>query len=139
MIQDNIIKVRERIAQACFRGGRNADAVRLVVISKNRSLNEIKEVINLGLLDIGENRLQEAKPKFSELRVQYTGLRTHMVGHLQTNKVKEAVRLFDMIQSVDSLRLALEINQQAAKIGKVQDILVEIKTSFETTKFGVRP
>ena len=139
MIQDNIIKVRERIAQACFRGGRNADAVRLVVISKNRSLNEIKEVINLGLLDIGENRLQEAKPKFSELRVQYTGLRTHMVGHLQTNKVKEAVRLFDLIQSVDSLRLALEINQQAAKIGKVQDILVEIKTSFETTKFGVRP
>jgi len=100
-------------------------------------LEEIREVIACGLTDIGENRVQEALKKYNELNASVA--KWHLVGHLQTNKVRPAVRLFDLIQSVDSLRLAFEIDKEAGKINKVQDILMEIKISPETTKCGFSP
>jgi pyridoxal phosphate enzyme (YggS family) len=134
MISENIAALRKRVADACARAKRDPKAVTIVAVSKGRSRQEIEEALACGITDIGENRVQEAKDKITGLPAKM-----HLVGHLQTNKVKEAVRLFDLIHSVDSLRLAEEIDQQAAKINKVQDILIEVKTSPEATKFGFSP
>lgn len=137
MIKDNLAKIRFRVQEACARAGRNPAEITLVAVSKNRGIDEIKAAISCGLTDIGENRVQEALLKFNLLRT--AKLRTHMVGHLQANKVKPAVRIFDLIHSVDSLRLAEEIDRQALKINKVQDALLEIKTSPEEAKYGIQP
>ncbi|MCX5707287.1 MAG: YggS family pyridoxal phosphate-dependent enzyme [Candidatus Omnitrophica bacterium] len=142
MIKDNIAKARERVKKACLEVGRIHAAVTIIAVSKNRSVEEIKEAITCGVTDIGENKVQEALKKYYELRVTDYGLRNikwHMIGHLQTNKVKEAVKIFDLIHSVDSLRLAVEINKAAAKINKVQDVLIEVKTSPEEAKYGLNP
>lgn len=139
MIKDNILKIRERIALACAKAGCQSHSVNIVAVSKGRPAEEIKEVIAAGIVDIGENRVQEALGKFYQLRATGYRVRTHLVGHLQTNKVKEAVKIFDLIQSVDSLRLAQEIDKQAARMNKLQDILLEIKTSPEESKFGIKP
>ncbi|MDD4939758.1 MAG: YggS family pyridoxal phosphate-dependent enzyme [Candidatus Omnitrophica bacterium] len=139
MIRDNIFKVRERVDAACLRAKREPSAVTIVAVSKGRPAEQVKEALGAGILDIGENRVQEALLKYDQLRDSGLVIKWHMVGHLQTNKVKDAVRIFDLIQSVDSLRLAEEIDRQASKINKVQDILFEIKTSPEETKTGVDP
>lgn len=141
MIRDNIIKVKERISSACLKVGRDSGSITIVAVSKTRPPQEIKEAIEAGITDIGENRVQEALSKYDELsaiRYPLNAIKLHMVGHLQTNKAKEAVKLFDLIHSVDSLHLAQEIDKQAHKIDKVQDILVEIKTSPEATKSGLK-
>jgi hypothetical protein len=137
MIKDNLDEVRRRIASASFSVSRCPDDIRLVCVTKNIDVPRIKEVIGCGVRDIGENRIQEAKGKF-ELLSGY-GLTWHLVGHLQRNKVKDAVRMFDLIQSVDSLRLAQEINKQAQKMGKVVDILIQVNTTKEVSKFGISP
>src|SRR3989338_202200 len=132
MIKGNIVKVKERIPSS----------VTLVAVSKGRTIEEIREAIAAGITDIGGNKVQEALAKYNKLSTidyRLSTIRWHMVGHLQTNKVKDAVKIFDLIQSVDSLKLAQEIDKQAAKIKKIQDILVQIKTSPEATKFGLRP
>lgn len=135
MIRDNVLEVRRGIESACFKVKRDPATVKLVAVSKNRSIEEIKEVSLAGISAFGENRVQEALSKYAaKLPIQW-----HMVGHLQTNKVKEAVKIFDLIQSVDSLRLAQEIDKQAAGINKIQEILLEVKTSGEKTKFGLIP
>ena len=134
MIDENILKFRERIASACYKVKRDPGEITVVAVSKNRAIEQINQAIEAGIADIGENRVQEAILKYNQLRAKW-----HLVGHLQTNKVKDAVRIFDLIQSVDSLRLAAEIDKQAAKINKIQDILIEIKTSPEATKFGLKP
>lgn len=129
------MEVRRGIESACFKAKRDPDTVKLVAVSKNRSIEEIKEASLAGITAFGENRVQEALSKYAaKLPIQW-----HMVGHLQTNKVKEAVKIFDLIQSVDSLRLAQEIDKQAAGINKIQEILLEVKTSAEKTKFGLPP
>lgn len=141
MISDTIITVRKRVASTCNRMGRDPSIVSLVAVSKGRTVQEIIEALDAGITDIAENKVQEASLKYEELRAAgyASRFKFHMVGHLQTNKVKEAVRMFDLIQSVDSLHLAEEINARAAKIHKVQDILVEIKLSSEATKYGLQP
>lgn len=148
MIRENLTRIRKRIVSACAKAGRNPQEITIVAVSKGRTLEQIKEAITEGITDIGENRVQEALPKYNAQRKtpacpvgrqNAQPINWHMVGHLQTNKAKEAVKLFDLIQSVDSLRLAEEISSQAAKIGKVQDVLIEIKTSPEATKFGLKP
>lgn len=143
MVKDNILKVRSRIHTACSRANRDPQAITLVAISKGRDSRQIEEALDAGITDIGENKVQEALLKYNnQLTNEPTNQRTitwHMVGHLQTNKVKDAVRIFDLIHSVDSIRLAQEIDKQAAKIGKVQDILIEVKTSPEETKSGIDP
>ena len=142
--RENLLKIKERISSACSGINRDPSSITIVAVSKGRTVEQIQEVIESGVItDIGENRVQEALIKYKELGTcEPWNLRTikwHMVGHLQTNKVKDALNLFDLIQSVDSLDLAQEIDKQAAKIHKIQDILIEVKTSPEATKFGLKP
>jgi PLP dependent protein len=142
MIKDNLSKVKLRISSVCSKLGVSGEYPTIVAVSKGRDIAEILEVIEAGLTDIGENKIQEALLKYRQFQAlgpRFPSVKWHMVGHLQTNKVKDAVKIFDLIHSVDSVRLASEIDKQAAKINKTQDILIEIKTSSEATKFGVKP
>lgn len=142
MISDNLLKIRERVALVCAKAKRDQDAISLVAVTKNRSPEEIREALAAGITDIGENRVQEALLKYNSLSPitqHLSPISWHMVGHLQTNKVKDAVRIFDLIQSLDSLHMASQIDKGAAKISKIQDVLIEVKTSEEATKFGVKP
>jgi pyridoxal phosphate enzyme (YggS family) len=139
MSRERILEIKKRISSACLRVNRDPAEITLVAVSKGRGAEEIKQAIEAGITDIGENRVKEAVLKFDELRTTNYDLKWHMVGHLQGNKVKDAVKIFDLIHSVDSLRLAVEIDKQAARIKKVQDILIEVKTSPEEAKYGVRP
>ena len=141
MISANLEDIRRRIELASKRAGRRPEEITLVAVTKGRSLEEIKAAIKCGISDIGENRIQEALLKYEGRWMIDDGrrVRWHMIGHLQTNKVKEAVRIFDLIQSVDSLRLAQAISKEAGKINKQQDILLEVKTSPEKSKFGLKP
>ncbi len=111
--------------------------VTLVAATKGRSIEEIMDAIDVGIRIIGENYVQEAEKKYEA--IANTGAKFHMIGHLQRNKVKDALRIFDCIQSVDSLRLARELDKQCAKLGKVQPILIEVNISGEETKHGINP
>ncbi len=132
-IKDNVDKLRMQIESAATRTERNPDEITIVAVSKEFPVERIEEAIACGIRIIGENRVQEAGRKYSAIgdRVNW-----HMVGHLQTNKVKEALKIFDMVQSLDSLRLAEEIEKRA---GKPIDCLIEVNTSKEPTKFGISP
>lgn len=135
-ITDNIEQVYDRIARACGRCGRNSDEVQLVAVTKNVDVARIRTAIEAGVRVLGENRVQEALPKFQEIGSE---VQWHMIGHLQRNKVKQALQFAEMIQSVDSLRLAREIQKQAGKLNRQVDILLEVNTSGEESKFGFRP
>jgi len=141
MIPDAVAALSRRIRLACERSGRSPDCVKVVAVAKGRSADEISQALAAGLTDIGENRIQEALEKYRVFQAT-PGLkpaRWHLVGRLQTNKVRDAVRIFDCIQSVDSLRLAGAIDAEAARAGKVQDILVQVNASGEATKSGFEP
>ena len=135
MIKENVGRVRGRIAEACARIKIYPDKIKIVCISKGRPVAQIQEAASLGLKYIGENRVQEALVKYQQI----PQVKWHMVGHLQSNKVKDALVIFDLIHSVDSVNLAREINKQALKLNKIQDILLEVKTSPEVRKFGFKP
>jgi len=135
MIKENIEKVKESIAAACARAKVDPNKIILVGVSKNRQVSLIQEAVGLGLKNIGENRVQEALGKYKQI----SGVKWHMLGHLQSNKVKDALKIFDLIHSVDSIGLAQEIDRQALKINKIQEILLEVKTSPEESKFGFKP
>jgi len=139
MVRENILNIKESIRQACFKINCDPNSIIIVAVSKGRTIQQIREAIEAGITDIGENRVQEAVLKYNDMRYAISDkqIKWHMVGHLQTNKVKDAARIFDLIQSVDSLRLAEEINKQARQINKIQEILVEVKTSPEAAKSGV--
>ncbi|MFH1414283.1 MAG: YggS family pyridoxal phosphate-dependent enzyme [Candidatus Omnitrophota bacterium] len=141
MVKANLNRIKERIARVCSKINREVESITIVAVAKNRTAEQIKEAVEAGISDIGENRVQEALVKFDELRVISYELRLkwHMVGHLQSNKVKDAVKLFDLIHSVDSLKLAEEIDKQAKKIDKIQDVLIEINASGEAFKYGFKP
>jgi len=123
-----------RINQAAAQVGRSGDEITLVAVSKTVEAGRINEAIRNGIDIIGENRVQEAEAKFKQITEP---VKKHLVGHLQTNKAKKAVELFDFIQSVDSLRIAEEISKRALDAGRIMDVLVEVNTSCEETKFGV--
>ena len=106
----------------------------LVAVTKNHGVEVMREAIDAGATDIGENRVQEAAEKFPELNRQVT---RHLIGHLQTNKVKPAVKLFDVIQSVDSVHLATALDKAAASIDKIQDVLIQVNAAREPQKSGV--
>ncbi|MDZ7385463.1 MAG: YggS family pyridoxal phosphate-dependent enzyme [candidate division KSB1 bacterium] len=135
-IEDNVRKVRERIAAACARVGRDPREVTVVAVSKTVEVERIRQAIAAGVTVIGENRVQEAWPKVQAIG---RGVAWHMVGHLQTNKVKRALECFDLIQSVDSLHLAEEISRRASACGRRVEVFVEVNTSGESSKFGVPP
>ncbi len=135
MIKENVERVRQRIVATCAKIKVDPDKITIVCVTKGRPVEQILEAVNSGLKDIGENRVQEALEKYKEI----PGVEWHMVGHLQSNKVRDAVKIFSLIHSVDSVTLVKEIDKQAAKINKVQDILLEVKTSPEPSKFGINP
>lgn len=136
MIADNLRSVTQRIAASCAKARRPEDDVRLVVVTKKASVEEIGEAIASGARILGENRVQDAVIKHKAIGDRASW---HLVGHLQTNKAREAVRIFSLIHSVDSIRLAGEIDKEAARIGKVQDVLVQVNVSGEKTKYGIEP
>ncbi len=136
MISDNVRRVVERIAAAAARAGRGNAHIELVASTKGRSLAEIDEAIAAGVRTIGENRVQEAEVKHSHLKGR---VRMEMIGHLQRNKVKDALRIFDLIHSVDSPELAEEIERVGERMGKEVPVLLEVNVSGEESKFGVRP
>lgn len=144
MIKDNIERVREKINLACKKISRSADQISLVCVTKGIDVDSIIEAIDCGISEIGENRIQEAIDKYIRIKElsnksdKLSNIKWHMVGHLQTNKVNKALDMFDMIQSVDSLRLAEKIDAEAAKRDKTADILLEINTSGEESKFGLK-
>ncbi|MCK9420888.1 MAG: YggS family pyridoxal phosphate-dependent enzyme [Nitrospirae bacterium] len=133
-IADNIKTVKDRIASAAKRAGRDPAAVRLVVVTKTIDHERIKEAVDAGAAILGENRVQEAKEKIETLGSVASW---HLIGHLQVNKARHAVRLFDLIHSVDNRELAAEIDKQAAKLGKVQNVLVEVNIAGEASKAGM--
>jgi len=135
-IAENLRKVEERIAEAAIRVGRKPEEVSLVAATKDRTAEEVEEAISAGVKIVGENRVQEAEAKFPRIHLPF---QRHMIGHLQRNKVKKALLLFDVIQSVDSLRLGEEISKRALQMDRTVEVLVEVNTSGEATKFGIEP
>jgi hypothetical protein len=123
----------DRIAAAARRAGRDPSAIKLVTVTKTVAVERIREAVSAGAVILGENRVQEAKEKIDKLGNIASW---HLIGTLQSNKAKYAVKLFDVIHSVDSLDLAGEIDKQAAKIGKVQDVLLEVNIAGEASKSG---
>lgn len=137
MIKDRLAKVHKDIEAVCKRIGRNPKEIILVGATKYADAAQIKEAVAAGLKHIGENRVQDALEKFAILDQEHIHATRHMLGHLQTNKAGDAVEIFDLIQSVDSIRLTDEIEKHAVKFNKMVEILVEVNTSGEEQKFGV--
>ena len=135
-IAENIRILRETIAETCARISRNPAEVTIVAVTKTVPPQRIQEAVDAGINILGENRVQEALSKIGSVR---GNIAWHMVGHLQRNKVKKALEIFDLIQSVDSYELACEIDRHSARRNRKTDILVEVNTSGEPTKFGVKP
>ena len=134
-IADNLRTVRERIAAAAARAGRDASEVTLVVVTKTRGLDEVRVAVQAGATDLGENYVQELVAKARELGDD--GVRWHAIGHLQTNKVRQVVPVVSLIHSLDSLRLAEEIERRAGAAGRTIPALVQVNVAGEDSKFGV--
>jgi len=134
-IADNVREVLGRIEDAASRALREGSDVKLVAVTKTVEPDRIVEAIEAGVNCIGENRVQEAARKFGDL----PPVEKHLVGHLQTNKVRKALPLFDMIESVDSVRLAREVSRVASNAGATAEVLVEVNTSGEESKYGLEP
>jgi PLP dependent protein len=132
----NLREVERQIADACTAAGRHRDAITLIAVTKTHPAAVIVEAAKIGMTDIGESRVQEAEEKFAQ--IGHVG-KYHLVGHLQANKVKRAVSLFDVIHSVDSLKLAEAICKRAGELNKAIDCLVEVNTSGESQKHGIDP
>ncbi len=133
-IADNLRTVTDRIASAAKRAGRDPSSISLVAVTKTVDIESIRHAVAAGASALGENRVQEAKEKIEKLG---NIARWHLIGHLQTNKAKYAVKLFDLIHSIDNLELARELDKQAAKIGKVQNVLIEVNIAGEVSKAGM--
>ena len=132
-IKDNIEKVRARVAAAAVRAGRRPEDITIIAVSKYVEVDKIRRAVESGLNILAENRVQEMNDKYPQL----PGATWHIIGHLQTNKVKYAVGRAALIHSVDSLRLLEEINRQAEKLGTIQEILLELNISGEESKYGL--
>jgi len=136
MIQEQVIKVRERIAQAARRVGRAPTSVKLMAVTKTVPVERIQEAIIAGVDVLGESYVQEARDKIALIGHPRPW---HLVGHLQTNKAKYAVRIFDMIHSLDRMEVALALHQRCLKEMKTVDVLIEVNVSGEQSKWGVPP
>ena len=133
-IGDRLIEIRLRLDQAALHCGRRPDSIRLVAVTKTHPAELIHLAVAAGITIVGESYIQEAQSKFDALIDQ--PLQWHFIGHLQSNKAKYAVRMFDLIHTVDSIKLAAGIDRQAQKAGKVQNVLVQVNISGESTKAG---
>lgn len=135
-IRERIDAIRERIDAACARAGRPPEEVRLIAVSKTFSASAVEEAIAAGITDLGENYVQEVREKKPSVTAP---ARWHLIGHLQSNKTKDAVRLFDTIDSVDSVELARRLSRVAEAAGKRLDILLEVNIGREEQKSGLNP
>ncbi len=139
-VAQRVAEVRGKVEQACEQAGRKIEDVTIMAATKGRRVTEIVEAVEAGISDVGENYVQELLDKKSELdQAGYSDIRWHAIGHLQRNKVRYVVPLCSWIHSVDSIRLAQEIDKRAARIDKVQAVLLEINISGEESKFGIAP
>ncbi len=135
-LADNLASIQQRIRAACERAGRDPGSVALLAVAKTQPPEVVRAAAELGLTLFGENKIQEAKAK---IPLCPDRLRWHFIGHLQTNKCRDAVSLFEMIQSVDSLPLAQELQKRAEQAAKTMPILLEINVAGEGSKFGYQP
>ncbi|WP_312071230.1 YggS family pyridoxal phosphate-dependent enzyme [Anaerotignum propionicum] len=135
-IADNIKEVEAKIAAAAQRSGRKREDILLLAVSKTQTVETIQQAVACGLTSLGENKVQEIMDKYEPMG---DGVHWHLIGHLQTNKVKYIIDKVDMIHSVESLKLAEEIEKRAASKGIVMDILVEVNMADEESKFGITP
>ena len=133
MLTENVKNVEQKIAAACRRAGRPADSVKLIAVSKTKPVSDIETVMTTGIRDFGENKVQELTQKYEVLPKD---IRWHMIGHLQTNKVKYLPGKVVLIHSVDSLKLAQQIDREAAKHDIVQPVLIEVNVAMEDSKYG---
>ena len=133
-IRENIEHINQLKAEAAARSGRKGEDVLLVAVTKLHDVDEINEAIDCGITDIGENKVQEIMDKFDHVKP----VRWHLIGHLQTNKVKYIIDKVSMIHSVDSLRLAQEINKRAQQHNLTMDILIQVNSAEEESKFGIK-
>ena len=133
---ENYLAVEEKVKEACRRAGRSRDEVTLIAVSKTKPMSMIEELLPLGVVDFGENKVQELTAKEEALP---SHIRWHMIGHLQRNKVKYIVDKAFLIHSVDSLRLAEAISQEAGKKNVTANILIEVNVAGDDSKSGVRP
>jgi len=134
-IQSRLKRVKDRVTAAALACGRDPKAVNLVAVSKTVPADRVLAAINAGVTDLGENYVQEAREKIEALGRETVSW--HFIGHLQSNKAKYAVKLFDLIHSVDSLKLAKELDRRARAVGKAQKVLVQVNISGEATKSGI--
>ena len=135
MLVENLREVEERIASACKRANRNREEVTLIAVSKTKPVSMLEEVYGAGIRDFGEHKVQELTEKYEVINKD---IRWHMIGHLQRNKVKYIVDKVKLIHSVDSVRLAQAIEQEAAKKNVIVDILIEVNVAEEESKFGLK-
>ncbi|MFC2149715.1 YggS family pyridoxal phosphate-dependent enzyme [Candidatus Auribacterota bacterium] len=133
-IKQNLESIKHNIADAAIRSGRRPEDITLCAITKTVDVDPINELIDCGVDNIGESKIQDALRKYPNVK---EGIAWHLVGHLQTNKAKEAVKLFDHIHSVDSVKLASHISRRAGEIGKSVKILIEVNVAEEETKYGL--
>lgn len=134
MIAENLNKVEDKIAESCLKSGRDRAEVKLIVVSKTQPIELIKETLKCGVLHLGENKAQELRDKAEIIKGDFVW---HYIGHLQSNKIKYVIKSAEFIHSVDSIKLAEEINSKAEQNNKKQKVLLEIKTSSEESKFGL--
>lgn len=136
MLKENLASVEEKIALACARAGRKREEVTLVAVSKTKPVEMLQEIYDEGIRDFGENKPQEIKDKYPQLSGD---IRWHMIGHLQRNKIKYIIDKVCMIHSIDSLRLAEAVSEEAVKHGIVMPVLVEVNVAREESKYGIMP
>ena len=138
-IKENIAEVRNEIAEACKRAGRSPDSVKLLVATKYADASMIRQVVEAGVTLIGENRVNEAHEKFSRLNGLIKGVEKHFIGTVQRNKARRIVELFDVVESIDSLKVARTLNERAYEQGKVLPVFMEINIAGEESKSGIAP
>ncbi len=135
-IEKRLQKIQDQIRISATQVGRDPSEIKIIAVTKTVSVQQIRDAQLAGVKEIGENRVQETLDKYQTLG---RSLKWHLIGHLQTNKVKKALTVFDLIHSVDSLNLAQEIQKEAEKLKKTVPILVQVNTSEEESKFGLHP
>ena len=142
-IVNNLFSINERIARAAERSNRTPDSIALVAVTKGRSVPEMQAILDAGVTNIGENRIQEAQQKYAAVNSTLNAVparetcRWHLIGHLQRNKVKVALQMFSLIHSVDSLRLLAEIARRSEAQAQRIDVLIQVNTTRETSKYGL--
>lgn len=135
-LKTQIEQVKRDIERVCEKLGKSTNAITLLGVTKTYEADVINASIGYGITDIAENKVQEIQRKYDDV---VKGVKWHLIGHLQTNKVKYVIDKVDLIHSVDSYKLAYEISRRAEKIGKIQDILIQVNVADETQKFGISP